>query len=74
MNKEKILKILLKIKPGTLLKYAIKPYVLFSDRFMKTSLATCTRCRARERTMNMVWENFINKKIVFSNHHRKLLD
>jgi hypothetical protein len=74
MNKEKILKVLLKIKPGTLLKYAIKPYVLFSDRFMKTSLATCTRCRARERTMNMVWENFINKKIVFSNHHRKLLD
>ena len=74
MNKEKILKLLLKIKPGTLLKYAIKPYVLFSDRFMKTSLATCTRCRARERTMNMVWENFINKKIVFSNPHRKLLD
>jgi hypothetical protein len=74
MNKEKILKLLLKIKPGTLLKYAIKPYVLFSDRFMKTSLATCTRCRARERTMNMVWENFINKKIVFSNRHRKLLD
>ena len=74
MNKEKILKVLLKIKPGTLLKYAIKPYVLFSDRFMKTSLATCTRCRARERTMNMVWENFINKKIVFSNPHSKLLD
>lgn len=74
MNKEKILKLFLRVKPGTLLRYAIRPYVLFSDRFMKTSLATCSRCKARERTMNMVWENYINKKIVFSMADRKLLD
>jgi len=67
-------KTLLRVKPGTLFKWVIRPYVLFSDKFMGTSLATCTRCKAREIRWNGKWERLVKKILPIPSEDKRLLD
>ncbi len=52
--------LLLKIKPGTCLKWLFRPIVWVSDFLLGSDLANCEGCKRRQACLNQLWADFIN--------------